>query len=54
MKQLFKRLIKSLLIVVIALILFVAIVLGYFTIVEYSPKDKEPLTINNNVDTRLN
>lgn len=53
MKQLFKRLIKSLLIVVIALILFVAIVLGYFTIVEYSPKDKEPLTINNNVDTKV-
>ena len=53
MKKLLKRLAKILLIVVLALVVFAGIALGYFTIVEYNPEDVESLTINNNVDTTV-
>lgn len=53
MNKIFKRLTKVVLGVVLALVLFVAIILGFFTIVEYNPKDVEPLTIKNNVETKV-
>ena len=36
-----------------ALVLVAAIFLEYFTIVEYNPEDVEPLTIYNNVETKV-
>jgi hypothetical protein len=36
-----------------ALVLVAAIFLEYFTIVEYNPEDVEPLTIYNNVGTKV-
>jgi endonuclease/exonuclease/phosphatase family metal-dependent hydrolase len=51
--KLIRRLAKVVLIVVIALVLFIAILLGYFTAVEYNPKDVESLAISNNVDTMV-
>lgn len=53
MKKILIRITKILLMVIVALVLVAAIVLGYFTIVEYKPKDVEPLTINNNVETKV-
>ncbi|HHX81256.1 MAG TPA: endonuclease [Acholeplasmataceae bacterium] len=53
MKKLLKRFTKIVLIVVFALVLVVAITLGYFTIVEYNPKDVEPLLIKNNLETKV-
>lgn len=53
MKSFFKRLTKIFLIVMFVLVLIVSITLGYFTIVEYNPKDVEPLPINNNIETKV-
>lgn len=39
--------------VLIVLLSFVGIILGYFTIVEYRPKDVEELLISNNVETMV-
>ncbi|MGI6758445.1 MAG: endonuclease/exonuclease/phosphatase family protein [Bacilli bacterium] len=53
MNKFIKRLSKIVLIIVFALVLIASIVLGYFTIVEYNPKSVEPLTINNNVELKV-
>lgn len=49
----FKCFMKVVLGVVLSLIVVLVLVLGYFTIVEYNPKDIEPLAINNNVDLKV-
>ncbi|HOB64438.1 MAG TPA: endonuclease/exonuclease/phosphatase family protein [Clostridia bacterium] len=53
MKRIIKRITKIVIIVVLAIVLVAALGLGYFTIVEYNPKDIEPLTINNNAETKV-
>ena len=53
MKKILKRLTKVLLKIVFSLVLVVVIILGYFTIVEYNPRDVEALPINNNVETKV-
>lgn len=53
MKKLWKRFLKAVLIVVLAFVLLVAGVLGYFTVVEYNPEDVEPLAIGNNVEMKV-
>ncbi|NLG82404.1 MAG: endonuclease [Bacilli bacterium] len=49
MKKLLRMFVKF----VIAVVLVVALFLGYFTIVEYKPKDIEQLTINNNSESKI-
>ena len=53
MKRIIKRITKIVIIVVLAIVLVAALGLGYFTIVEYNPKDIEPLTINNNAEPKV-
>lgn len=53
MKKSFKRLTTVVLKVFIALFLVGGIILGYFTIVEYNPKDVEELQIDNNLEIKV-
>ena len=49
MNNILKRLTK----VFLGVVLVAAVILGFFTIVEYNPKDVEQITVNNNIETKV-